>query len=169
MQNMDRDQVSLDVDIRHSIKRNFLEIIASVLLSVAMVQVINQGQFFTIVPLSFILIALLINIIQKWEVFLKKENQQKFLQQNELNRYVANLGWHYGLKHSIGEVDARNMKYYQKVLEEFKIRELDKLDMSLQDFYDEILKEMKTFIKWSHEMFWLFISSDFKTCFRIFQ
>lgn len=56
---------------------------------------------------------------------------------------VANLGWQYGVNHDIDKVDARNIKLYQKVLEEFEIQERDKLNMTLGEFYEKYLKRYK--------------------------
>lgn len=78
--------------------------------------------------------------IKKYD-FLQKKNQQKLLQQNEIDRYVANLGWHYGVNHNIDKVDARNIELYQKVLEKSKIQERDKLDMRLREFYEKYSKK----------------------------
>lgn len=75
--------------------------------------------------------------------FLEKRNQQKLLQQNEIDRYVANSGWQYGVNHDIDKVDARNIKLYQKVLEEFEIQERDKLNMTLGEFYEKYSKRYK--------------------------
>lgn len=71
--------------------------------------------------------------------FLKIKNQQKLLQQNELDRYVANLGWHYGINHEIDIVDARDISLYQKVLKKHGIKERDKLDTTLAEFYRKYL------------------------------
>jgi hypothetical protein len=84
----------------------------------------------------------------KWAqkyVFLQKKNRQKLLQQNELDRYVANLGWHYGVKHDIDSVDARNISLYQKILKECKIKERNKLDMTLDEFYEKYLEMLNVF------------------------
>jgi cellulose synthase/poly-beta-1,6-N-acetylglucosamine synthase-like glycosyltransferase len=59
------NQLSLDISIRILLKQNFFEILASVFLSVVIIHVLYVGQFFTAIPLSFIMFSWLINIIQK--------------------------------------------------------------------------------------------------------
>ena len=67
--------------------------------------------------------------------FLERSNQE-ILQQEDIDRYIANLGWNYGMKHSIDRVDARDIKGYQKVFDKFMIKERCVLNMTLEEFYD---------------------------------
>lgn len=71
--------------------------------------------------------------------FLRESNQESLLRQGDIERYVANLGWNYGMEHTFGKVDARNISLNQNVLEEFKIQEHDRLYMTLGEFYEKYL------------------------------
>jgi hypothetical protein len=75
--------------------------------------------------------------------FLQRKSRQKLLEQNELDRYVANLGWHYGTNYDVDDIDARDSSVYKKVLKEFKVQERGKLKMTLGEFYEKYLRKIE--------------------------
>lgn len=80
--------------------------------------------------------------------FLHQSNQESLHQQGDIDRYVANLGWNYGMKHHFGRVDARTLEKYRKILKEIGITERNKINKDLTWFYNkyqqDYLKRRKT-------------------------
>jgi len=77
--------------------------------------------------------------------FLQKKNQKKQSQQQNLDKYVANLGWHYKTTQKIGNVDARKIKEYQEILKnKYKVKERNNLEKGLKEFYDQYIYKFKT-------------------------
>ena len=80
--------------------------------------------------------------------FLNESNQKSLYQHGDIDRYVANVGWNYGIKHPIEKVDARTPKRYRKMLEEIGITERNKINKDLTWFYNKYqqgyLKRRKT-------------------------
>lgn len=68
--------------------------------------------------------------------FLRESNQERLRQQGNMDKYVANIGWNYGMKHYIGKVDARVIKKYQQLLIERAIEEKNVIKKDLNWFYD---------------------------------
>ena len=77
------------------------------------------------------------NYIDKYD-FLRESNQEKLLQQGNIDKYVANLGWNYGVKHSISRIDARVLTKFKQILVQRGITERNELKKDLNWFYNKI-------------------------------
>ena len=68
--------------------------------------------------------------------FLRESNQESLLREGDIERYVANLGWNYGMKHSIATVDAGEIRRYEIILGKKGMSERDELTQDINWFYE---------------------------------
>lgn len=68
--------------------------------------------------------------------FLSFKKQNELLANNDLEKYVANIGWNISKKYPINNIDARKISIFSNILENnYGICERRKNDLNVKDFY----------------------------------